>query len=72
MVETGQGVEIAQAFNQMARGFVAKGAPPLLVSGAMISAAVGFVVQSGKPTSAADMLRRIADRIDPPVRLTEP
>jgi hypothetical protein len=55
----GEGTEIAQAFNKLARSFVAKGANSLLISGAMISASVGLVAQSGNPAKAAAMLRTI-------------
>ena len=68
----GEGTEIAQAFNKLARSFVAKGANSLLISGAMISASVGLVAQSGNPAKAAAMLRAIADRIDPPTMIREP
>ena len=65
----GEGTEIAQAFNKHARSFAAKGANSLLISGAMISASVGLVAQSGNPAKAAAMLRTIADRIDPPTMI---
>jgi len=64
-----EGTEIAQAFNKLARSFAAKGANSLLISGAMISASVGLVAQSGNPAKAAAMLRTIADRIDPPTMI---
>ena len=67
-----EGTEIAQAFNKLARSFVAKGANSLLISGAMISASVALVAQSRNPAKAAAMLRTIADRIDPPTMIREP
>ena len=51
------------------KAFVAKGANSLLISGAMISASVALVAQSGNPAKAAAMLRTIADRIDPPTMI---
>ena len=72
MVDKGESTEIVEAFNDLARTFVAKGVSPSLVSGAMVTASVGLVAQSGNPANAGAILRTIADKIDSPTMLLEP
>jgi len=64
--------EIARLFDKRAHREIAIGANPMLVSGAMICAAIGLIVRSGSTAKAAAMLRTVADRIDPPTISLEP
>src|SRR5215203_1832780 len=66
MTKQRDSAEMARLFDKRAQREIAIGANPMLVSGAMICAAIGLIVRSGSTAKAAAMLRTVADRIDPP------